>query len=115
MTVPIYRIGVMLSIYLILFILSKIITTLKINFKVIDNMSIKTKILLILNCLLIILVLAMQFYLVTFYSSNMPLFITVINIIGLIAYFGVSMYSIINSTKLQLTKQDLESANHSLH
>ena len=115
MTIPLYRIGVMLSIYLILFILSKIITTLKINFKVIDNMNLKTKVLLILNCLLIILVLAMQFYLVRFYADTMPLFITIINIIGLIAYFGVSMYSIINSTKLQLTKQDLESANHSLH
>ena len=76
-----------------------------------DNMNTKTKMLLIINALLIIIVLAMQFYLITFYSSTMPLSITIINIIGLIAYFVISLYSIISSSKLASTKQDLESAN----
>ena len=84
---------------------------LKINIQIFDNMNRKTKVLLIINALLIILVLAMQFYLITFYSSTMPLAITIINIIGLIAYFAISLYSIISSSKLASTKQDLESAN----
>ena len=45
----------------------------------------------------------------------MPLFITIINIISLVAYFSVSIYSIVNSSKLETTKQDLESANLTIH
>ena len=45
----------------------------------------------------------------------MPLFITVINVIGLIAYFAISLYSIINSSKLASTKIDLENANNTIH
>lgn len=111
LVIPIYRIIVALSIYLIIFLTTRLINYFKINIQIFDNMPNKTKILLIVNALLIILVLAMQFYLITFYCNVMPLFITIINIIGLIAYFAISLYSIINSSKLASTKQDLESAN----
>lgn len=110
LSVPLYRLGVALSIYLIMYLLAKLIGALKLNVEVFDNMSTKTKILLIVNALLIILVLAMQFYLITFYSNTMPSFITVINIVFLIAYFAVSIYSIINSSKLAVTTRDLENA-----
>lgn len=113
--VPIYRLIVVLGIFLIMFLLSRVIHIFKINISTLDNINPKTKALLIVNCLLIILVLAMQFYLVTFYSSTMPLFITIINIIGLIAYFSVSIYSIVNSSKLETTQLNLENANHTIH
>ena len=113
--VPLYRIIVILSIYLIVFILAKIIKILKIKLPIFDNLDSQNKHLIIVNCLLIVLVLAMQFYLVTFYSSNMPLFITIINIIGLIAYFSVSIYSIINNSKLAYTTRELENTQNELH
>lgn len=114
---PIYRIAIALTIYLIIFLLTKLINLFKVNIPVFENMSTKTKILLILNALLIVLVLGMQFYLITFYSNNMPFFITLISIIGLIAYFAVSIATIVSSSKLESTRQDLQSeqlANHSL-
>ena len=111
LVIPIYRIAIALSIYLIIFLITRLISYFKINIQIFDNMNTKTKMLLIINALLIIIVLAMQFYLITFYSSTMPLSITIINIIGLIAYFAISLYSIISSSKLASTKQDLESAN----
>ena len=113
--IPIYRIAIALIIYLIIFLLTKAINFFKINIEIFDNMNTKTKILLIVNALLIILVLAMQFYLITFYSNTMPLFITIINIVGLLAYFTISLYSIINSSKLASTKIDLENANNTIH
>lgn len=113
--IPIYRLVIALSIYLILFLLTKLIHLFKVNIKVLDNLNSRSKTLIIINTLLIVLVIAMQFYLITFYSSNMPLFITIINIISLIAYFSVSIYSIVNSSKLETTKQDLESANLTIH
>lgn len=115
MVVPLYRVTVALSIYLILFIITQLINTLKLNLQIFDNMSRKTKILLIINALLIILVLAMQFYLVRYYSNSMPLFITLISTISLIAYFIVSIYSMINASKLETTKMDLENANNTIH
>lgn len=112
---PLYRIIIAISIYFFIWCLYKAISYFKLNVNIIDNMSTKTKVLLIVNALLIILVLAMQFYLITFYSNTMPLFITVINVIGLIAYFAISLYSIINSSKLASTKIDLENANNTIH
>lgn len=114
---PIYRICVALSIYLIVFIITKLINLFKVNIPVFENMPYKAKVLLILNALLFVLVLGMQFYLITFYSNNMPFFITLISIIGLIAYFAVSIATIVSSSKLESTRQDLQSeqlANHSL-
>lgn len=114
---PIYRLAVALSIYSIVFILAKLINLFKVNIPVFENMNAKTKILLIINALLVVLVLGMQFYLITFYSNNMPFFIILINILGLIAYFSVSIATIISSSKLESTRQDLQSeqlANHSL-
>ena len=110
LSIPLYRLGVALSIYLIMYLLTKLIRTLKLNVEIFDNMSTKTKILLIINALLILLVLAMQFYLITFYSNTLPAFISVINTVFLIAYFAVSIYSIINSSKLAVTTRDLENA-----
>ncbi len=115
MVVPLYRLIVILSIYLILFIITKLINLFKVNIQIFDNMSLKTKTLLIINALLIILVLAMQFYLVRYYSNSMPLFITLISTISLIAYFIVSIYSMINASKLETTKIDLENANSTIH
>lgn len=113
--IPIYRLISFLSMYLILFLLTIVIKVFKLNVKILDNVNTKTKILLIINTLLIVLVVCMQFYLITFYSSNMPLLITIINIISLIAYFGVSIYSIINSSKLQTTQLSLDNANTTIH
>lgn len=115
MIVPIYRLIVALSIYLILFLISRLIRIFKLNIQIFNNMSIKTKTLLILNAILIVIVLAMQFYLVRFYSNSMPLSITLISTIALIAYFAVSIYSIINSSKLATTMQELENANNTIH
>ena len=115
MTIPIYRLIVVLSIYLIMFLLTKLIHIFKLNIQIFDNMNIKTKILLIINALLIVIVLPMQFYLLRFYSVSMPTFITLISIIGLIAYFAVSLYSMINVSKLESTKIDLENANNTIH
>ena len=110
MTIPIYRYTVMFSIYIFLALLTFAIKYFKINIPIIDNMNKKSKILLIANALLIVVILAMQFYLIRFYSNVMPAFITFTSIIGLIAYFGVSIYSMVNMSKLEITERDLEGA-----
>ncbi len=114
-TIPIFRITVALTIYLFIFLITKLISFLKININIIENLSKKNKILLGISLLLIILVLCLQFYLVIFYSDTMPLLVSSINIIFLIIYFTISICSIISISNLEITKQDLENANNTIH
>lgn len=114
MSIPIYRLLSALTIYFIMFLITKLINIFKISINILDNMHSKSKILLIINTLLMVIVIAMQFYLITFYSNTMPLFITIISIIALVAYFSLSIYSIVGSSKLECTTRDLESANHTI-
>ena len=113
--IPLYRFIIVLCIYLFMFILTKIIKYFKININVFDNLSRKNKVLLIISIFLIIVVLCMQFYLIIFYSDSMPLLVSTLNIVILIIYFSISITSIINISKLEITKRDLESAQMHLH
>ena len=113
--IPLYRLIVSTSIYAIIFLITKLIKYFKINIQIFENMHKKTKILLIANLILMILVIAMQFYLVTYYINTMPVFITLISNLSLIAYFTISIYSIINSSKLEIAARDLEGANLTIH
>ena len=112
---PAYKLIIALCMYLIIFILSKLINNFKVNIKIFDNMNSKTKTLLIINSLLIVVVLGIQFYLIYFYSNTMPTYIILFSTIGLVAYFGVSLYSIINTSKLAFTTIELENTQNELH
>ena len=94
MVVPLYRTCVVLSIYLSIYLITLVIKYFKVNIDVIDNMSTKTKVLLTTNLVLLLLVLGSQFYLVRYYSNTMPSLVTFIDILGLIAYFAISIYCI---------------------
>ena len=113
--IPIYRLFSVLCIYAFMFFLAKLIKYFKININVFENLSKKSKILLVISALLVLLVLCMQFVLLIFYSSSMPAIVSIINILVLIIYFTISIVSIINISKLEATKIDLESTQRHLH
>lgn len=113
--IPIYRIILLLVIYLIMYLLYRLVKYFKVNIEVFDNMTIKNKVLIIASILLCLLIIASQFYLVIFYNDTMPFLITFIAIFGLVAYSVISIYNLINISKLELTKRDLESANLTIH
>ena len=108
---PIYRLICTLSIYLIIFLLTKVIKYFKININIIDNLPTKSKVLLGISILLTISVIIFQFILLMFYNTIMPTIVSIVNILILVIYFSISICSIINISKLASTKQDLESAN----
>ena len=115
MSVPIYRILLVAIIYAIIFLLYKFIKYYKVNIEVFDNMTTKNKILIIFSIALVLIVIASQFYLVRFYSDTVPFIITFTGIFGLVAYSIISIYNLINISKLERTKRDLESANLTIH
>ena len=94
--------------YLNWFILYKICKHKNINITILDSMNKRTKILLILNSIFMIISFALQSFLVSFYIDNLPIYITVISLIILLGYYIISFYSLIKTTKLQITEQDLE-------
>lgn len=109
MSVPLYRIVYILSIYLCIYIIYRIIKFFKFRFNL-ENLTKKNKILFIVNTLLGIIAIGTQFYLISFYSDKMPIGITIVSILSLFAYFFISIYSLLNTTKLETTSRNLTEA-----
>lgn len=109
MSVPLYRIVYILSIYLCIYIIYRIIKFFKFRFNL-ENLTKKNKILFIVNTLLGIIAIGTQFYLISFYSDKMPIGITIVSILSLFAYFFISIYSLLNTTKLKTTSRNLTEA-----
>ena len=65
---------------------------------------------IIQNLVLGIITLCMQVILTYYYINIVPIFITIINLILLIAYFILSFYSLNKATKLHETTRELETA-----
>ena len=104
---PLLRCSFALLINIITFILAITIKRFKLTLKIFDGISEKTKKLLVCNAVLLVLIIISQFYLIAFYNNILPIYITFISIIGLLAYFALSIYSILNISKLAITSRDL--------
>lgn len=105
---PLLRCSFALLINIITFILAITIKRFKLTLKIFDGISEKNKKLLVCNAVLLVLIIISQFYLIAFYNNILPIYITFISIIGLLAYFALSIYSILNISKLEITSRDLK-------
>lgn len=105
---PLLRCSFALLINIITFILAITIKRFKLTLKIFDGISEKTKKLLVCNAVLLVLIIISQFYLIAFYNNILPIYITLISIIGLLSYFALSIYSILNISKLEITSRDLK-------
>lgn len=105
---PLLRCSFALLINIITFILAITIKRFKLTLKIFDGISEKTKKLLVCNAVLLVLIIISKFYLIAFYNNILPIYITFISIIGLLAYFALSIYSILNISKLEITSRDLK-------
>lgn len=106
--IPINRFVSVLCIYLIEFLLYKLANYCKFNIPILDKISRKNQTSLIINSLLGIFAISTQFYLVNFYIDTVPIFITLLSLLSLLAYFIISIYSLNRTTKLEVTTKNLE-------
>lgn len=109
MTAPFYRLTFILSIYLCVYFLYKIVYYCKFRINL-ENMTAKNRMLFIMNTALGLISICSQFCILAFYSDKMPILITIISILSLSTYFFISMYSLISTNKLNTTSQSLEEA-----
>lgn len=107
-SVPIYRLAIMLLIYSSGFILYLLIKKFKFSVNILENMDRTNKFLLIGNFILGTLSVCSQFYLMIYYFETLSIAITTLSAITLISYFLLSIYSITRTTKLEIANQDLE-------
>lgn len=104
----IYRIPIMMIVYFTLFLISISIKLAKENFIIFEYIDVHRKKLIILNLIFILILIGIQFYLFIFYNTVLPMYITLVSLLSLIAYSFISLYSIIKSVNLEITKRDLE-------
>ena len=108
--IPINRFCITLIIYCIMFLIYLLIRYLKVNIAKFEIFDKKKKILLIINIIFGLILIATQIYVTYFYSSILPIYIVIIDIISLVSYLVISLYTIFTVSKLETTSMNLEEA-----
>ena len=108
--IPIYRISYNIINYFVTYIVILIVKHKNIYFNLLDDYDNKTKKTLILNFILGFVVLAIQLIIIVYYTNTLPIIITLLSFISLLAYFFISIYSITRVNKLYTTTRKLENA-----
>lgn len=108
LTIPIYRFYIMLIIYCCIYIIHRICKHYKFNITILDTINSRTKKLILANTIISIIIIASQFYLLNYYNDKLPLMMSVVNILSLLAYFVISISMIIKTTQLEISEQNLQ-------
>lgn len=106
--VPLFKLIMSILNYITIFIIYIFSKKFKINISIFEGISRKTNFTLTLNFIIGLIAVISQIYLVTFYSTILPFFIIVIGLLSLFAYFFISMYSLVNTSKLAIATTNLE-------
>lgn len=113
MITPIYRIPYLFILYSFIFIVCiflKNFKKLKFSLNLIDTLDKKTKIILLINLVTGFFTLCIQLIISVFYIDIVPLTITLLSFILLLAFLILSIYSFSRIVKLAITKRNLQNA-----
>lgn len=106
--IPFFRIVITLIIYFIMFIIFLIIKKFKYSIIFSNNLSRHNKIIILINSIVGFITIGIQIYLICFYSTTLPLNIIIFSLITFFAYFFISIFSLLKTAKLDVTRQNLE-------
>ena len=107
-TIPICRLVFALCIESLIFIVYLLIKYSKFQIDLLEGMSRKSRIILIINMIFAFFAISIQFFITGFYLNRLPIYIVIFSNISLIAYFLLSVYSLAKTTQLELTSLNLE-------
>ncbi len=116
--IPFYNYGYLLFLYSISFVLILILKIRNLKINLFEDIDKKSKHTIFFNFILGIITLIVQALITFYYIDNLPILITFLSFISLLAYFGISIYSLTRVLKLNTTTKKLESAeeyNKTLH
>lgn len=106
--IPLYRFLINNFIYIILILFSIIIKKENFSINFFSNFSKKNKCMLFFNILFAFNVIFMQMYLISYYTDVLPSHIVFFNLIFLIVYSILSIYSLVKTMNLARTEESLE-------
>ncbi len=116
--IPIYNFLYTMTIYLVTYLLILIFNHRNLQITFYDDIDKKSKMTLVSNFIFGIIALIVQTFILFYYVDTLPMIITFLSFISLLAYFIISVYSLTSIMKLTLTTKKLESAeeyNKTLH
>lgn len=117
-SIPIYNMLFLLTTYSINFILIFILKSKKLKINFFEDIDKKNKYIIFTNFIFGIFTLIVQVCITVYYIDKLPIIITFLSCISLLAYLIISIYSLTRVMKLTLTTRKLESAeeyNKTLH
>lgn len=109
-SILIYRLMYIFIMYFFTGIVIIILKHRKLKIKLLEDLDLKTKYIILLNLSLGILTIIIQSITLFYYVDTLPLLITFLSFISLLSYFIISIYSLTRNFKLILTTRKLESA-----
>ena len=109
-SVPLYRLFYLGIIYVTLCLIIFILKYKNFKIKILEDFDKSTKSTLIINFALGLLTIIVQAILVAYYINFVPIYVTFLSFIVMLAYFGISLYSLSKVTKLTTTTRELRTA-----
>lgn len=116
--IPFYRMLYLMLMYILVLIIINILKFKHAKIVFLEDVDKKTKYIIFCNLLLGIFTIFIQSIITIYYIDTLPVSITFLSFISMVAYFSISIYSINRVFKLVLTTQKLQSAeeyNNTLH
>ena len=110
-TIPLYRIIYLLLLYFIVFCITLLLKLTKYKIQMPDfAIDKKSKKVLSINLFIGFITLFVQLIITIYYTDVLPVIITFLSFLSLLAYFSVSIYSLTRIMKLAVTTQKLQNA-----
>ena len=91
-SIPIYKFGYLFIMYLSAFILSVIIKNRNIKLELLEDIDSKNKLIIIGNLIFGLIALIVQLIITIYYTDKLPIIITFLSFISLLAYFSINIY-----------------------
>ena len=110
--VAIYRLIYNFILYIITYALIILIKNIKLQLHYIADFSFKNKRTIFFNLIFGFFTLCIQLTITVFYTDILPVIINFLSFISLFAYFFISFYSLNKTMKLQVTTENLETAEN---
>lgn len=114
---PIYTVVFMLIVYTSLFIMLNLLKKFNINITLLKNLNKKDSRIILFTVILGFITVFLQLYISTLYNNLLPNFVILLSMLCLIAYFFISLFSIVKTKQLEIAtidNQNLQSYNDNL-
>lgn len=108
LAIPVYRMMTSLIEYIFMYLIYLLIKYSKFTITSLDTKNKKQNTILVVTTIFGVIAIFTQMYISCYYINFLPISIIIISISSLIAYFAVSIYSLVSTSKLNIAKQNLE-------